>query len=129
MNIDVTIFLSRLIGIYCLVMFLSMLKRIMMMEIFRELSNSRALSYLLGVFTIFLGLFIVLRPKDWGNFPSIIITIFGLVALLVALVSLFSSKETISININKLDNKITYYSIAVGYFLVGAYLFYNGFFA
>lgn len=129
MGIDVTTFLSRLIGVYCLVMFLSMLKRDMMIEVFRELSSHRTLSYLLGVFMIFLGLFIVLAHTSLENLPSIIITLFGWLIVILAMVFLFSSKEAISRYIKKLDNTVVYYLITIGYFLLGAYLFCIGFFA
>ena len=127
MGIDATIFLSKLIGIFCLVMASSMLKRDMMMEVFRELSHQRALSYVMGVLMLILGLLLTLTYTKWGNPPSIVITLLGWGVLLEAVVFLFSSKETVAKYVNTLENKTVYYLIALGYFLIGAYLSYSGF--
>ena len=124
---DATIFLSKLIGIFCLVMASSMLKRDTMMEVFRELSHQRALSYVMGVLMLILGLLLTLTHTKWGNPPSAVITLLGWGVLLEAVVFLFSSKETVAKYVNTLENKTVYYLIALGYFLIGAYLSYNGF--
>ena len=124
---DATIFLSKLIGIFCLVMASSMLKRDTMMEVFRELSHQRALSYVMGVLMLILGLFVTLTHTKWGNPPSTVITLLGWGVLLEAVVFLFSSKETVAKYVNTLENKTVYYLIALGYFLIGAYLSYSGF--
>jgi len=127
MDIDATIFLSKLIGIFCLVMGVSMLKRDMMMEVFRELSRQRALSYVMGVLMLILGLLVTLTHTKWGNPPSMIITLLGWGILLESAFFLFSSRETVAKYMNMIENKTVYFLIALGYFLVGVYLSYNGF--
>ena len=94
MEIGITLFLAKLIGIFCLVMGASMLKRDAMMEIFRELSRQRALSYVMGVLMLILGLLLTLTHTKWGNPPSAVITLLGWGVLLEAVVFLFSSKES-----------------------------------
>ena len=127
MGIDATIFLAKLIGIFCLVMGASMLKRDMMMEVFRELSRDRALSCVMGVLMLILGLLMTLTHTKWGNPPSIIITLLGWGILFESALFLFSSRGAVAKYVNSLENKKVYYIIALGYFLVGAYLAYNGF--
>ena len=127
MSIDTTIFLSKLIGVFCLVMGASMLKRDMMMEIFRELSRERALSYIMGVLMLIMGLLVTLIHTKLNSLLAICITILGWGIFFEAAIFLFSSKETVAKYLNTLENKTVYYLIALGYFLIGAYLSYSGF--
>jgi len=127
MAIDTTIFLSKLIGIFCLVMGASMLKRDMMMEVFRELSRERPLSYVMGVLMLILGLLVTLTHARWGNPLSIVITLLGWGILLESALFLFCSKKVVAKYVNTLENKTVYYLIVLGYLFVGAYLSYNGF--
>jgi len=126
---DTTIFLAKLIGIFCLVMGVSMLQRNAMMEVFRELSHARALSYVMGVIMLILGLLIILSHSNWENALAIGITLLGWGILFEATVFLFFPKEKMAKYINALENQTIYYLIALGYVAVGVYLFYNGFVA
>lgn len=128
MDIDVAIFLAKLIGVFCLVMGVSMLKRNMMMDVFRELSRQRALSCVMGVLMLILGLLVTLMHTKWEDPLTILITLIGWGILFEAAVFIFSSKDTVAKYMNTLENKIIYYLIALGYFLAGSYLSYNGFF-
>ncbi len=127
MGVDTTIFLAKLIGIFSLVMGASMLKRDMMMEVFRELSHQRALSYVMGVLMLLQGLLLTLVHTKWGSSLAIFITLLGWGILLEAALFLFSSSGAVLQHINRMENKTLYYFIALVYFLVGAYLSYNGF--
>ncbi len=124
---DTTIFLAKLIGIFCLVMGASMLKRSMMMEVFRELSGQRALSYVMGVLMLILGLLVTLAHTKWEGLLAICITLLGWGMLFESVIFLFSSKSMVAKYVNALENKTIYYLIALGYFLFGAYLAYQGF--
>ena len=104
-----------------------MLKRDMMMEVFRELSRERALSYVMGVLMLLQGLLLTLVHTKWESSLAIFITLLGWGILLEAALFLFSSRETVAKHVNRLENKTLYYFIALGYFLVGVYLSYNGF--
>jgi len=125
---DTTIFLAKLIEVFCLVMGASMLRRNTIMEVFRELSQTRAFSYVMGVIMLILGLLITLSRSNWENALAIVITLLGWGVLLEAMVFLFLPKELLAKKyINLLENKTLYYLIAFGYLVLGAYLFYNGF--
>lgn len=98
------------------------------MEVFRELSQTRAFSYVMGVIMLILGLLITLSRSNWENALAIVITLLGWGVLLEAMVFLFLPKELLAKKyINLLENKTLYYLIAFGYLVLGAYLFYNGF--
>ena len=104
-----------------------MLKREMMTDVFRELARQRALSYVMGVLILLLGLLVTLVHTKWETALAIVITLLGWGVLLEAAIFLFSSREAVAKFVNTIENKTVYYLMALGYFLVGAYLSYNGF--
>lgn len=104
-----------------------MLRRETMMEIFREVSRQRALSFVMGAVMLLVGLTITISHAKWDNVLEKVITVLGFGILAESCVFLFSSKEFAAWYVNTLENKITYYAISIGYFILGAYLSYNGF--
>ncbi len=118
---DISIFLAKVIGIFCLVMSISMFKRNMIMDVFREVSGRRALSYIIGVWMLIVGLLIISITK-WD-----IITLLGWGILFEALFFLFASKEKASRYLNALENKALYYAIVAAYLILGIYLTLYGF--
>ena len=115
-------------GVFALLMGFSMLaKRKMLISIFHELSDSRALSYILGTLMFLLGLLVILNHNVWELSPRIIITIIGWVILIEGGSYLFISKETLRKYLAFLDNRKIYYIIAAGYLILGFYLVYFGF--
>jgi hypothetical protein len=123
-----SIFLAQLMGIFSLAMGFSMLaKRKMLISIFYELSDSRALSYILGTLIFLLGLLVILNHNVWELSPRIIITIVGWGILIEGGSYLFISKETLRKYLAFLDNRKVYYIIAAGYLILGTYLSYFGF--
>lgn len=129
MDIGTTIFLAKLIGVFSLVMGASMLKRNMMIEVFRELSRQRALSCVMGVLMLLIGLLVILVHTKWETIPATVITLLGWGVLLESTVFLFSSQEVVARYVSTLENKVLYYLITCGYFLLGLYLSYVGFVA
>lgn len=125
---EATLFLARLIGIYCLVMGASMLKRDMMMEIFREVARQRAITYIMGALMLLLGLCVVLTHTRWNSALAVVVTVLGWEVVAESFVFLFASKEQVVKYIHTLENAMTYYIITAGYLIIGAYLIYNGFF-
>jgi len=124
---ETSIFLAQLMGVFALLMGFSMLaKRKMLISIFHELSDSRALSYILGTLMFLLGLLIILNHNVWELSPRIIITILGWVILIEGGGYLFVSKETLRKYLSFLDNRKIYYIIAGGYLILGSYLVYFG---
>ncbi len=124
---DATILLSKLIGIFCLTMAASMLNRSKMTSVFKELANQHALSCVMGVLMLILGLIIISTHTKWESYPAILITSLGWGICFESILFLFSSKETLAKYMNMMENTIVYYLITLGYFLIGIYLSYNGF--
>jgi uncharacterized membrane protein YkgB len=124
---ETSIFLAQLMGTFSLVMGLSMLaKQKMLISIFHELSDSRALSYILGTLEFLLGLLVIFNHNAWELSPRIVITLVGWVILIEGGSFLFVSKETLRKYLAFLDNSKIYYTIAAGYLILGSYLIYFG---
>ena len=120
--------LAKIMGITALAMGISMaLRRKMLLSIFHELSQSRALSYILGAIMFIMGVLIVLNHNIWsGGFPFLI-TVLGYFVLIEGAVYLFVSKNFLEKWLNAVNNKKVYYLIAAAYLTLGFYLAGKGF--
>ena len=99
----------------------------MLLSIFHELSQSRALSYILGAIMFIMGVLIVLNHNIWsGGFPFLI-TVLGYFVLIEGAVYLFVSKNFLEKWLNAVNNKKVYYLIAAAYLTLGFYLAGKGF--
>lgn len=73
---DSTIFLARIMGLYALVEGASMLvKRRMLLGVFSEMAKSRALSYIVGVCIVIIGLLLVLGHNTFESVLAGAITV------------------------------------------------------
>ena len=125
---DISFFLAQLIGLYSIVIGLSMLiKRKMLMDIFQEIFSTRALSYVMGVLMLIMGLLLVLTHTVWQVTLSIVITVIGWFVLVEAVIFLFSSQKTLAKALIALNNTKIYYAISTVYLALGAYLVYSSF--
>ncbi len=122
-----TILLSKLIGIFCLAMGASMLNRNKMTSVFKEMANQHALSCVMGVLMLILGLILTLNHTSWESYPAILITLIGWWICFESVAFLFLSKETLAKYMTMMENTTVYYLVTLGYFLIGAYLSYSGF--
>ena len=86
-----TIFLSKLIGLYCLLMALAMLlNKAAIMDVIAALAQNSPLMFVVGVFTLFAGLAMVLGHNLWrGGGVTVVVTLVGWLTLLKALLILF----------------------------------------
>ena len=91
-----TLFLSRLIGLYCIVVALSMMtRRRAMVEMVNGLFQNRSMMLTLGIIALATGLAIVLAHNIWsGGNLAVIVTIIGWLTLIKGLLFLFLSPET-----------------------------------
>lgn len=125
---DTSFFLAKVLGILAILMGASMvLRRKMLLSIFHELSQSRAVSYILGVLMVVFGLVIVSSHNVWRWGFELAITLFGWIALLEGTMYLFISEKALKKYLRTLDSKRVYYFIGVTYLVVGAVLAYIGF--
>ena len=90
-----TIFLSRLIGLYCILIALSMMtRRQTTVETVTVLLQSPSMMLILGVITLAAGLAMVLAHNIWsGGALVVIVTIVGWITLLKSLLLLFLPPE------------------------------------
>jgi hypothetical protein len=125
-----TVFLSKLFGLYCLVIACAMIThREFTLGAVAALLRDPALLYVLGVLLLFAGLAMVLTHNTWRGGPvTVIVTLIGWLTLLkgVAFVGLLP----VSVNnlyLVQLRFEQLYYFYAVVTLAVGAYLTYSGF--
>ena len=124
-----TIFLAQIVGLFSLIMGVAMfLRKRMLMDIFTTLSHDRPLLYAIGAVEVFLGLFLILRHNIWaaGALP-IFMFVLGCLFLIEGITYLLISKKTVERSFRLLHNNVVYFTIALGYLAVGAFLVYSGF--
>lgn len=125
---EISAFLAKLMGFTAIAMGVSMaLRRKMLLSIFHELSQSRALSYILGTLMFVMGLLIILNHNIWSPGFPFLITALGYFVLIEGAAYLFVSKKFLEKYITNINNKRTYYFIAIGYLVLGFYLVVKGF--
>ena len=86
-----TIFLAKLLGLYCIILSLAMLVNggVILQDV-TELAHNAPLLLVVGVFTLFAGLAMVLSHNLWrGGALTIVVTLLGWLTLLKALLILF----------------------------------------
>lgn len=125
-----TVFLSKLIGLYCIFLAFSMLlhKEATMEEITALAQNSPVM-LVVGVFTLFAGLAMVLGHNVWrGGGVTIAVTVIGWLTLLKALLILFVPPGVDShfLLAPLHSDRLFYFRMALT-FLIGVYLTYGGF--
>ena len=90
-----TLFLSRLIGLYCIVVGLSMMtRRQAMLGTVNGLLQNPSMMLILGVIALGAGLAMVLAHNIWsGGTLAVVVTIIGWLTLIKGLLFLFLSPE------------------------------------
>ena len=125
-----TRFLSRLLGLYCLIIALAMLaQRPATVVTVAALLRDRPLMYVLGVLCLFAGLAMVLVHNLWsGGAAAVIVTLIGWLTLLKGLAFIgLQPAQTTELYIAQLRFERLYPLYAALTLLLGAYLCYAGF--
>lgn len=124
-----TIFLSRLIGLFALAFSLAMiLHREAFMAVAAATVHNPPLLFLLGMITLAIGLAMVLSHNVWsGGVLPVVITIFGWLQLFRGLVALLAPPEALASFFDRMNfDKFSYGAFAIT-FVLGLYLTYMGF--
>ena len=125
-----TIFLSRLIGLYCILVIASMvLHRQATVYWMTALLNNTALLWVLSMITLTAGLAMVLAHNVWsGKALAVVVTLCGWAALIKGLLFLFlpSGLESEYI-LSVLRHPVLFYLWLTPSLLLGIYLTYAGF--
>lgn len=125
---DSTVVLARALGLSWIVIGVSMAAtRGMMLDVFREVAASRALSYVIGLVMLLLGSLLVVLHTKWHGGAAAVVTLMGWAVLAESLVFVFSPPGVLSRYLGTLQNTAVYHGIAVGYLVLGGYLTYFGF--
>lgn len=125
-----TVFLSKLIGLYCLILAISMvLHKEFTTEVITALAQNSPVMFVVGVFTLFAGLAMVLGHNLWrGGALTIVVTLIGWLTLLKALLILFVPPNVDSrFLLAPLHSDGLYYVRLALTVLLGIYLTYGGF--
>ncbi len=125
-----TIFLTRLIGLYCIVVIPSMvLHRQATVDWMTALLNNAPLMWVLSVITLTIGLAMVLAHNVWsGGALPVVVTLVGWAALIKGLLFLFlpSGIESEFI-LSALRSPLLFYVWMAPSLVIGIYLTYRGF--
>jgi uncharacterized membrane protein YkgB len=125
-----TIFLSRLIGLYCILVALSMMsRRQATVETVTALLQNQSLMFIVGVITLAAGLAMVLAHNIWsGGALVVVVTLVGWVTLIKGLSFLFLSPEVeAELYLRQLHYQQFFYMYAAISLVLGIYLTYGGF--
>jgi hypothetical protein len=124
-----TIFLSRLIGLYCIVIALSMMtRRQATVETVAALLQNSSMMLIVGIITLAAGLAVVLAHNIWsGGALVVVVTLVGWITLIKSLFFLFLPPEMeAGLFLGQLHYRQLFYMSTTISLVLGAYLTYNG---
>ena len=125
-----TLFLSRLIGLYCILIGASMMIRGQAtVETVTALLQNSAMTLILGVITLAAGLAMVLAHNIWsGSVLAVVVTLIGWMALIKSLLFLFLPPEMeAGLFLGQLHYRQLFYLYTAISLVLGVYLTYRGF--
>jgi hypothetical protein len=124
-----TIWLSRLIGLFMLLICVAMiLHRRAMAETASLVVQDRPLLFFTAVLGLLAGLAMVLSHNIWsGGILPVVITLFGWVTLIRAIILLWAPSEALVSLFEKIDFAKFFYVPASIFLVLGLYLTYMGF--
>ena len=125
-----TLFLSRLIGLYCILIALSMMTRKQAtVETVTALVQNPSTTLILGIITLAAGLAMVLAHNIWsGGAPVVVVTLVGWMALVKSLFFLFLPPEMeAGLFLRQIHYQQLFYVYSAISLVLGVYLTYGGF--
>jgi len=125
-----TLFLSRLIGLYCILVAISMITRKQAtLESVTALLHDPSMIFIVGVITLAAGLAMVLAHNIWsGGALVVIVTLVGWITLLKSLLFLFLPPEMeAELFLGQLHYQQLFYLYGAISLVLGIYLTYGGF--
>jgi len=123
-----TIFLAKFLGIFLIIVGISMtMRRRMMIQIIHDLFGNRTLTYFFGLVEFVGGLLLVLYHNQWGTSLETVVTILGWLFLIEGVLYMLMSRETIRRIISKLHSARVYYLFSLANLIIGIIIAYQGF--
>ena len=127
---SLTVFLSKLIGLYCILVALSMIiRRQATVETVTALLQNSPLMWIVGVITLAAGLAMVLAHNIWsGGGLAAVVTLVGWITLIKSLFFLFLPPEMEArLFLEQLHYQQLFYFYSACSLVLGIYLTYGGF--
>jgi putative exporter of polyketide antibiotics len=125
-----TLFLSRLIGLYCILVALStMTRKQATLESITALLHSPAMMFVLGAITLIAGIAMVLAHNIWsGGALVVVVTLVGWITLVKSLSFLFLLPDMeAELFLGQLHYQQLFYLYCAFSLALGVYLTYGGF--
>jgi len=125
-----TLFLSKLIGLYCILAALSMMTRKQTtLDTVTALLQNPSMMLILGVITLAAGLAMVLAHNIWsGGALAVVVTLVGWITLIKSLLFLLLPPEmAAALYLRQLHYQQLFYLYGVISLALGVYLTYSGF--
>jgi putative exporter of polyketide antibiotics len=125
-----TLFLSRLIGLYCILIALSMIaRREATVDTVTALLQNPSMMFILGAITLAAGLAMVLAHNIWSRGAlALTVTLVGWMTLIKSLPFLFLPHEMVArLFLGQLHYRKLYFVYTAISLLLGVYLTYGGF--
>lgn len=125
--IETSIFLARVIGLFCVISALAIMVRYKaFLKIEQEASQNRLVTHLSGFSILIIGLLMVVSHSLWVFGWRLVITLLGWIITIKGVLRIFSP-ELAMILIAKKQNNRFFILGEIVFFFVGAYLLYYGF--
>jgi len=125
-----TVFLGRLIGLYCILAAISMMiRKESIIETVTALLHDSPLMFIVGILTLSAGLAVVLAHNVWsGSALAVLVTLVGWITLAKGLIFLFLPPETeAELFLSKLRYEKLFFVYMSVSLLLGIYMTYAGF--
>jgi len=125
---DLSILLARIFGVYMLILGLIVLRNPKLQVLVNELSRDDGLRFVLGLFTLVLGIALVSLHNIWSDGYRVIITIISWVVLIKGFLTVWLKEKSYKNLIEKLSAPNIITATGVINLVLGIYLVYIGFF-
>lgn len=123
-----SVFLAKVIGWYCVILSLVILFRQQHLQmIFQQIAATQALLFIIGIFTLILGLIMVLNHNIWELKWPLLITLISWLTLLSGIFRLVYPETGLQAGLWIFENTSWLTVSAVIYLLIGVYLLYKAY--
>lgn len=125
---DRSVFLSRVIGIYMLVVSVAMLINMSsFVNMINELVSNKSIMFLSGFFTLIIGILLVVSHNVWRWNWSLLITIIAWIVFIKAISLIFFPHILDTLTTTFVQNSKFAYGCAIFDFVVGIILLFQGY--
>jgi hypothetical protein len=125
-NMDISLFLSKALGLYLLIVGSAMVINSKLRALFLEMLKNTTLLYVSDFIGLIVGILIVTGHNVWTADWRVLITLIGWVILLKGTVRVVFPNLGNTFFIKWIECKKSYYTSAVVMIILGAIVYYNG---